>query len=275
MEHPIEPSSASERGGLAVCAQGCGPGLALLHGGVGSWTHWLRNIPGLARHFRVVAFDLPGFGASPDVPPGLGVEDYLDWVADAIASTCSGSFNLAGFSFGGAVAGAVAARLGDRVQRLSLIAAGGFGVPTGRRLDLAPVSRGGTSSPDEARKALRHNLTQTMFADPACADDDTVELHRRNIARARFDSRKISLQDRLKDDLAKVEAPVQIVWGAQDRLAFPSVADRAERCRQARPDIRVDLVPEAGHWVQYERPDEVNRLLIDFLLAPEPSAERH
>ena len=49
---------------------GGGPPLVLLHGGTGSWMHWIRNIEELARDFTVVAPDIPGSGesASPEVP---------------------------------------------------------------------------------------------------------------------------------------------------------------------------------------------------------------
>src|SRR3546814_2920540 len=46
---------------------GDGPPLVLLHGGHGSWTHWLRNIPVLAEHFTTIVPDLPGYGDS-DLP---------------------------------------------------------------------------------------------------------------------------------------------------------------------------------------------------------------
>src|SRR5215468_6091392 len=83
---------------------GSGPPMVLLHGGFGSWTHWLRNIDALARHFRVVAFDLPGYGASPDVPTDTTVEDYVSWVADAVAAVATREpIDLVGFSFGGAL----------------------------------------------------------------------------------------------------------------------------------------------------------------------------
>ena len=45
---------------------GDGPALVLLHGGSGSWTHWVRNIAHFERDYRVIAGDLPGLGDSPD-----------------------------------------------------------------------------------------------------------------------------------------------------------------------------------------------------------------
>jgi pimeloyl-ACP methyl ester carboxylesterase len=80
----------------------------------------------------------------------------------------------------------------------------------------------------------------------------------------RFDSRRISLKATLLDDLARITAPVQLIWGTVDRLAYPSVQSRADSCREVRADIRIDLVPDGGHWIQYEQAAAVNRLLMEF-----------
>ena len=55
---------------------GEGPPLVLLHGAHGSWTHWFNNIPGLAKHFTVLAPDLPGMGDSA-MPPALYFSRYI------------------------------------------------------------------------------------------------------------------------------------------------------------------------------------------------------
>jgi 2-hydroxy-6-oxonona-2,4-dienedioate hydrolase len=55
-----------------------------------------------------------------------------------------------------------------------------------------------------------------------------------------------------------------MIWGALDNLPIPSLAARADACRAARADVRIAIIPGGGHWIQYDRPDAVNRLLIDF-----------
>jgi len=66
------------------------------------------------------------------------------------------------------------------------------------------------------------------------------------------------------DDLAQITAPVQLIWGTEDRLAYPSVQSRADSCREVRADIGIELVPDGGHWIQYEQAAAVNRLLMEF-----------
>ncbi len=246
---------------LACHVEGSGPSLVLCHGGMGSHTHWQRNLAALSARFRVRAFDLPGFGDSPDVPDHVDPEGYLDWVG-AEAAALPGPIHLVGFSFGGAVAAAVAARLGPRIAALTLLGPGGFGNPVGRSISLQSMPRGGSEA--QRRKVIAHNLSRWMLARTPDPDDPVVDIQQRNIARARFDSRRISLQDNLPGNLARLACPVQIIWGADDPLAYPSIEERQQRCRAARRDIAFHTIPGAGHWVQYEAATAVNALLISF-----------
>jgi len=258
-------SMASPFGDLPVRRAGTGEPLLLLHGGAGSWTHWSRNIPVLARHYCVFALDLPGCGDSPDVDDGVDADSYVATVAEAISgfSAIAGRFRLCGFSFGGATAAGVAARLGERVSQLALVAPGGFGAPRGRMLDLLRVP---FKSNDDAaiNSALRHNLAVMMFADSSRIDDQTIALHRDNVRRARYDSRRMSLSTITIRSLSAITAPVHIIWGDRDNLAYPSVTDRAATARTLRPEVQISYVPGGGHWVQHEAADAVNDLLLDF-----------
>ena len=86
-----------------------------------------RNIDALARHFRVVAFDLPGYGASPDVPKDMALDDYVAWVAEAVARRRPGGWHRSHrLQLRGRAVGAHRARarcggpprLADRAERL-------------------------------------------------------------------------------------------------------------------------------------------------------------
>ncbi|MBN9024566.1 MAG: alpha/beta fold hydrolase, partial [Rhizobiales bacterium] len=145
--------------------------------GVGSSSHWTRNIEALARHYRVVAFDLPGYGASPDVPENLEPEHYIDWVAAAVDEAAGDGCELAGFSFGGAIAARIAARLGARIRHLSLLAPGGFGAPKGRVIPTVKVPSLGAPS-RERRQAVAANLAGWMLSALPGVDDEVVDMQR-------------------------------------------------------------------------------------------------
>jgi pimeloyl-ACP methyl ester carboxylesterase len=253
---------------LAVKTAGTGVPLVLLHGGTGSWTHWTRNITPLAESFHVHAVDLPGFGRSPEVAADIAIDDYIDAVAAAVDEmTHSEPYHLAGFSFGGVTAAGVAARHSKAIKTLTLAGPGGFGNAAGRKLDVRGLPPGGS---DEAKRAVvRHNLLQMMLAHPESVDDATLDLQIENIRNAGFDSRRVSYAPRLTSDLQRLSAPVHIIWGALDHLAYPSIEARADIIRAARPDALIELIPGAGHWVQYERADAFNAVFLDFVRSKE------
>ncbi len=255
------------KAGLAFRTIGSGPPLLLVHGGSGSRTHWIRNVPALARHFEVLTVDLPGFGESATPPGAIDPSDYMDWVADAVGLQLEQRpLEMAGFSFGGATTAAVAARLAARgcgPRRISLVSPSGFGQPTGRTISLERINRGSDTPMAEIRAATARNLGKWMLAVTPPADDKSVDIQLDNVARARFDSRPISFRDSLLDDLRAAGAPVQVLLGRADPLIFPSLDARAARIREGLPSAQIDLL-DGGHWLQYEASENVNRRLIQF-----------
>ena len=122
----------------AQCREtGCGSGtiawklwgdgfpVVLLHGGSGSWTHWLRNIAALVDAGHLVCVpDLPGFGSSAKPPGGDDADSIVEPLVCGLHEVLSVSaFDLVGFSFGSLVAGLLAARGDLHLRRLVLLGA--------------------------------------------------------------------------------------------------------------------------------------------------------
>jgi len=264
-------AARSCHGGLVFRRWGCGPALVLVHGGAGSWTHWVRNIEALAAHFTVLAPDLPGFGESPDVPDDMSADGYLDWVADAMTQAITDTANgvaarnagFIGFSYGGVVAAGVAARIGPVARKLTLIGPGGFGEPVGRSIPLRkrPKDRDDLHA---LREVTSHNLGLWMLSEPPPMDDPVIDLHLANLARSRYDSRIIGWRPTLLPDLQRMGCYAQVIWGAHDRLAHPSVESRRALCQEARPDLQTTVLDDCGHWAQYACAQSVNDLLLTF-----------
>lgn len=250
---------------LAAHIYGAGDNVILIHGGRGSHTHWAKNIDALAKHHRVIALDLPGFGDAADVPRDIPPDDYLAMIARGVDDMLGDEPTaIVAFSFGGAVAGDLCRRLGTRCSKLALLGPGGFGEAKGRVLDLKSLPTAIEADP-RYRAVIRHNLLAMMLHDPATVDDTTIDIQIRNIAHGRFNSLKVSLRPTLLNDLKATSCPLMMIWGANDIVAYPSPQERAERCQAVRPDLELRIVPHAGHWVQYEAADAVNDLLLRFL----------
>ena len=112
---------------------GTGPPLVLLHGGYGSWTHWIRNVLPLSRAFTVAAPDLPGLGESATPPEPHTADGLARIIVEGIdiAFPRPADLRIAGFSFGGVLGGRVAVQFGERrTHRAVGSKAGGSHGPT-------------------------------------------------------------------------------------------------------------------------------------------------
>lgn len=230
---------------------GVGPPLVLLHGGSGSWTHWIKNIDALAASRTVWIPDLPGCGDS-DLPPGaVDADDIFETVVAGIAQQFSGvPVDLAGFSFGSMVSGFVAAHAPDLIKRMLLIAPPALGL---RAAPLELKSLGVTMTPEQRELAIRHNLQRMMLHDPAAVDDLAVALHAANFARDRLRKRRISRGLVMTELQTRWRCPVYVICGREDPLAKEELQRLPGAL--AHCDLRqLLLVDNTGHWVQYEQP---------------------
>ncbi len=242
---------------------GSGPPLILLHGGYGSWMHWVRNVLPLSRHFTVIALDLPGLGESATPPE--------PWTAEGLAAIVvagldivlpkDGAPHLAGFSFGGVIGGNVAAQLGDRLRSFTMVGSNGLGL-TRSPTDLRRVPLG--ADEDEEFATHRYNLNQLMIADPAKIDELALYLQKTNHARARMRSRRFSRSGALVAALPRITARLDGIWGERDATAYPHLDERARILRSVQPEARFAVVSGAGHWVQFEAADRFNQIIAEF-----------
>ena len=255
-------------GDMVWRAWGAGPPLVLLHGASGSWTHWIRNVLPLAEHHRVLAPDMPGYGES-DAPPEPHTADALaDLVAAGLGRLLPAPavFDLAGFSMGAIIGGLVAARLGARVRRFVLLGPGGLGLvpaPVRTLLRLEPGMDG-----EALRHVHRQNLLTLMLARPESADELAVTLQIDNVARSRFRSGTIPVSDVLLRALPAVRAHLAGIWGGRDTFTGHHLAESRQVLAAADPTLDAAVIERAGHWVNYEAADEVNRLLEVWLARP-------
>ncbi len=243
---------------------GSGSPLILLHGGYGSWTHWLRNIEILQKTYCIVAPDLPGLGDSDKPPEPHGYESIARIVADGILRIFPESrpIPLVGFSFGSMVGTFAAAMLKDRLSSLTLVGTSGFG-PRPPPVDLG--RRTPKMTPAELAALQRDNLAKFMFADPRKIDEMAVHLQVENTGRARVKSRALVRTDSLLKPLSEVTARINSIWGDRDRAAGDFLPERVTILRGIQPDAQIGLIPGAGHWVQYEAAGEFNPMLLNFL----------
>ena len=249
-----------------VCWRRFGEGapLVLLHGGHGRWLHWARNIRALASRHTVWVPDLPGYGDS-DAP----VEPSLASLVDATMNTLDTLVGngrpiaLVGFSFGALVAANLAARRGS-VTHLALLGPGGHGTARRPRGELRSWREAAQAhDPVALADAMRHNLLMHMLHAADAADAVALHIHTDACLKTRFRSKPISRAAGLSQALDLCDASLLLAWGEHDVTAVPEQLARS--LGNGREPCRTKVIAGAGHWVQYERADQTNALLLAWL----------
>ncbi len=237
--------------------------LVLLHGGSGSWTHWIRNVLYLSAKRRVVAFDLPGMGES-DLPPlAKDADDLSPTLLEGLDQLFPGqSVDVMGFSFGALTAGFLASVAPERVNRLVLVGTPGL-VPRSEAPRLRGLSAG--MSVHEVYAVMHHNLRVMMLAHDESIDTYTLEIQRLNVSMDRLRKRRLASSNALLGLMPTWTCEVHSIWGALDTLYLntqKTPADWWAGCDHQSQTV----IDNAGHWVMYEA-TQAFHAAVDQILA--------
>jgi pimeloyl-ACP methyl ester carboxylesterase len=242
--------------------------VVLLHGGSGSWTHWVANINALvgAGH-QVLAADLPGFGDSARPARGRDADALVEpldaGLALLLANGPHQQVDLVGFSFGGLTAGLWARALPARIRQLVVVGAPGLGVSTRGAVPLAGWRH--LRDPGEVLQVHRGNLAALMLRHPESITALALWIHAANVARDRMPGRRLAHTEALKDALPHITCPVTAIYGRADAL-YQGLHEGLALALSSAHDFRgLHWVEDAGHWVQFERAAQFDTLLAAVL----------
>ncbi len=268
--------------GITVAYSDSGRGdktLLFIHGLNSYIPEWQANLPALAEHYRVVAVDLPGYGRSSKRNYRYSMDFFARVVERVIERLDLRHVTLVGHSMGGQIAMTHALLFPGRAESLVLIAPAGFETFTpGERafiLDQLDKNLVKLSPPEVIWAGLGSTVAGDIPKEAEFIYRDRVQI----IGGPDFDGfcyavvRSMAAMARgpVFDRLPSIHVPVLVIYGTDDRL-IPnpllhggSTRSIAEAGVRRLPHARLVMVPGAGHFVNLERPDVVNREVVAFV----------
>lgn len=262
---------------VAYLDEGSGEAIVLLHGIAGSSQTWRSVIRPLSRQYRVIAPDLLGHGNStkPRSDYSLGALSVL--MRDLLDELGITEATIVGHSLGGGIAMQFIYQHPDYGRRLVLIASGGLGPDVGLPLRLASLPgaelvlpliapRQVSNAGDRFLKWLRRAGIESPRGEEiwrhygSLSDGPTRQAFLRTL-RSVVDHRgqAVSALSRLK---SRTDFPVLAIWGDRDAI-IP--VKHAYAAQEIRPDVRLEVLSDVGHFPHAERPAEVAALIDEFI----------
>jgi len=268
---------------LSYRIAGEGPVILLVHGIAGSALTWTATQRELARHFTVIAPDLPGHGVSDKPPADYSLGSLASALRDLLVALGHERATIVGHSLGGGIAMQFAYQFPERCERLVLVSSGGLGRDVsvilraaclpGADLFLAGaaaplVSAGGRVARGLARLGWRPapDLEEVARGFSSLADAETRAAFLHTLrAVVGMSGQRVDASDRL---YLTAEMPTLLLWGERDPI-IP--AHHAQAAHERMPGSRLVTFPRSGHMPHLDEPQRFSEALLEFIATTEPA----
>ena len=245
--------------------------LVLLHGTSASLHTWDGWVDELKAQHRIIRYDMPGFGLTGPAPDSdYSIERYARTVIAVMDELGIEEFLLGGNSLGGYVAWATAVLYPERVKQLVLVDPSGLpfesqSVPLGFKIAQTPILK--ELMEGVLPRFVIQQSVENVFGDPSRVTTELVDRYFELTSRA---GNRLALAERFKQTqpgamatrLQEIEVPTLILWGQQDRLIPPMLANRFEHNIE---QSQVVLFDKLGHVPHEEDPVSTVAILKEFL----------
>jgi pimeloyl-ACP methyl ester carboxylesterase len=248
--------------------RGDGPPLLLMHGIGHRWQAWEPVIDLLAKKREVIAVDLPGFGASPPLPPGMpyDLKTTVTVLGEFMDKLGLDRPHVAGNSLGGLFALEAADR--GLARSVTALSPAGFFTPMELRYAAAVLRacRLGAGVPAPVMRRLarsprgRELMFGMIYGRPDLIDIETLIADAAALHGAVGFTPTLRAGHGFRFNGVLREVPATIAWGTRDRLLRKSQAVRAQ---QNLPHVRFVWLPNCGHVPMADNPELVAKVLLD------------
>jgi pimeloyl-ACP methyl ester carboxylesterase len=258
---PEEEFLELDGGRVHLLRGGTGEPVLFLHaaGGAGTWLPFHGMLA--ARGFEVIAPDHPGFGKSDEFPEVEAIDDLVFHYLDVLDALGLDRPHVVGGSFGGWIAAELALYLPQRVASLTLLSAAGLRLPEHPVTDLFLVP------PARLPETLFHNPPPPAPVPPPGTPPDLdaiIAAYREATALARFTWVPFMSDPKLERRLHRIAAPTLVVAPSDDQV-IP--VEHARRYAERIPNATYSEVPDCGHAMYFEQPEEFTSRVAAFLNA--------
>jgi pimeloyl-ACP methyl ester carboxylesterase len=247
---------------------GRGTPVIFLHGlgaSIYAWRHQLAPVESAG--FRVLAFDNRGFGSSEKPVQGYSNESYVHLLISFMDSLQLPDAVLVGHGMGGTIVAQCAITNPGRVRGMVLIDAAGFGVRAPGALLIAGLPGVPGVASRVRSRWLTKRLLRSTYTDPGKVRSEDIDQYYAPVAEPDFGRalRGVLREfhfDGLAGRLANVQIPALVLWGERDEW-IPAQVGR--NLASELPRVAYLSLPNAGHALPEEAPEEVSHLLLAFL----------
>jgi 3-oxoadipate enol-lactonase len=231
---------------------GNGPAVVFAHGAGGNHLSWWQQVPVFARPYRCITFDHRGFGQSPDVPDGPGSQAFVEDLKHLLDHLKIDRVSLVAQSMGGRTCLGFTLAYPDRVQALVMAdTTGGFG--DARMAQLRAEGEVALAGPNPPPRTYAQHFPQEQPA-PAFLYEQIRAL---NPSR-----REAPVPGPTAEQVRALRTPTLLIVGEHDVITPPAMI---KMFQSYIPHARLAEVAGSGHSVYFEKPQEFNRILLEFL----------
>lgn len=277
--HPERHFVNSRKGRIAYSEAGEGPPVILIHGGgpgAYGYSNYRKNFRPLAeRGHRVVIIDLPGYGQSEHRDTSEGIYAPLAQATlELLDHLQLSQASLVGNSLGGGTSLRLALDHPDRVDKLILMGPGG-GIPVTSTFPSEGLSRMLTFYDGEGPtlEKLERVIDLLVFDRSTITPELIQERFKtatlpQTLAHPPLRGQAYNKKNELwREDLEQLHHRTLLIWGRDDRV-LP--LDIAFMFLKRIPNADLHVLSRCGHWAQWERAEEFNQLVADFLQLGSP-----
>jgi len=229
---------------------GEGDPLVLMHGGLCTNDTWAAQMPAFGERFKVIAPERRAHGHTPDVEGPLNYSDMATDTIGFIETVVKQPAHLVGWSDGGIVGLLVAIARPDLVRKLVAISA-----------NSKPAAVAGVPESHEMEGVDPDDPSMEMFRSLYAASSPDGPEHWPVVLKKFFEMVGSAQPDIRPDELAGIEAPTLVVSGDDDMVTLEHTVE----LYRAIQGSELAVVPGTSHALVFEKPDLLNRIVLDFL----------